>query len=53
MAEIEHYAHILNVMEDKMNESEEMVLICLRDKEIAAEELMQVKDDYFGIIAKG
>ena len=53
VAEIEHYAHILNVMEDKMNESEEMVLICLRDKEIAAEELMQVKDDYFGIIAKG
>ena len=53
VAEIEHYAHILNVMEEKMNETEEKVLICLREKEIAAEELMEVKDDYFGIIAKG
>jgi hypothetical protein len=35
-----------------MNETEEKVLICLREKEFAAEELKEVKDEYFGMIAR-
>ena len=53
ISEIEHYAHILNVMEEKMNETEEKVLICLREKESASENLMKTREDYFGFIAKG
>ena len=53
ISEIEHYAHILNVMEEKMNETEEKVLICLREKESAGEDLMKIREDYFGFIAKG
>jgi chromosome segregation ATPase len=52
ITEIEHYAHLLNVLEEKMNETEEKVLICLREKEFAAEELKEVKDEYFGMIAR-
>ncbi|OMJ90273.1 hypothetical protein SteCoe_7385 [Stentor coeruleus] len=46
IAEIENYASILGVMEEKMNESEEQLIIRLREKEEAAEELKNAKQQY-------
>lgn len=46
IAEIENYASILGVMEEKMNESEEQLIIRLREKEEAVEELKNAKQQY-------
>ena len=51
IAEIEHYANILVVMEEKMNETEEKLLYSNREKEETFEELKNVRQQYYNAIS--
>lgn len=51
IAEIENYASVLIIMEDKMNETENKYSDALKEKNEALEELNTVKQQYYNVIS--
>ena len=51
ISEIENYANILVVMEEKMNETEEKLSEALREKDIALEEAATIRQQYYSLIS--